>query len=77
MAAGVPVIAHNIPGNKFILHNETGLKFNTVDELSNCLKTVFVDESLRAKIGQKARSYIEENHSFHMEKDFYRTVLLL
>ena len=76
MAAGVPVIAHSIPGNNFIVHNETGLKFNTVDELANCLKTLFANRNSRAEIGKKARSYIQTNHSFDMEKDFYRKLLL-
>ena len=74
MASGVPVIARNIPGNSFI-DDQCGLKFDTIDEMSEKIRLIFDDNQLRDQLGQNARSYIDKHHSFENECELYRKLI--
>ena len=74
MASGVPVIARSIPGNSFI-DDQCGLKFDTIDELSEKIRLIFADNQLRDQLGQNARLYIGRHHSFENERDIYRKLI--
>ena len=72
MSYGVPVLAHDIPGNSFIVDEKTGLKFSSEDEFATKLATLLQSEKRRDEIGMNAYFYIKENHSTDNEGDFYR-----
>ena len=71
MAAGVPVIARDIPGNA-IVTDDCGLKFENVDELAKRIQTLYHDGELRQLLGNNAREYIKKHHALEIERDFYR-----
>ena len=72
MSYGVPVLAHNIPGNSFIVDEKTGLKFLSEAEFTTRLEKLLQNEKRRDEIGMNAYFYIKENHSTENEGDFYR-----
>ena len=74
MAAGVPVLARDIPGNNFILDGTNGFKFSTRDDFSRQLQTLLRDEFLRNKIAENAYSHVEKYHSVENEKQLYLNV---
>jgi hypothetical protein len=60
MASGVPVVAENRWGWKeMIRHGETGLLWNTPDELVDCVQVLGRDEALRLRIARQARQSLE------------------
>lgn len=64
MAAGLPVIATNIDGNKeLITHNENGLLFQdgAVEELARHIECLSRDVELRDKLGGNGRRFILEH----------------
>lgn len=66
MAAGIPVIASNIPGCRNLVDGKTtGLLFqsgNTYD-LAESLKRLSIDSKLRNNLSRKGQQYIKENFS--------------
>ncbi len=74
MAANVPVVASNIPGNKELInHGETGLLFNpyNMDELVERITYIMDNKEETALMIKKARKRIEEQHSnFRMFKEY-------
>ena len=47
----------------FIQHNHNGVLINSIDDLSNTIKTLENTPNKRVEIGNNARSHILENHS--------------
>jgi len=67
MAVGLPVIASDIGGTREIIREgETGFIFEPghVTELRRTIRQYADDEQLLADLGQNAREYIRENHSW-------------
>lgn len=57
MAAGIPCIASDIPGNRSLLkHRENGLLFSLADEqgLAGCIKELIGNHSFAQRIGEQA-----------------------
>ena len=63
MAAGVPVIATDIPGTReLVSHGETGLLFEPDDELglASALRSISLDASLRERLGAQGQKSLNE-----------------
>lgn len=61
MAAGLPVIASNIPGVREIVdHGATGLLFDdgAIVPLARCIETLSADQALRRRLGEGGRDRI-------------------
>lgn len=74
MAAGVPVVASNIPGcTDLITHDKTGLLFelDNVEALVGCL-TRCMDQDVQTRLGKSARQFILENFSAASMADQYQ-----
>jgi glycosyltransferase involved in cell wall biosynthesis len=66
MAAGLPLVATDIPGcREAVLNNITGLLVppRNPQALAAALKTLIEDPSLRARMGQAGRKRAEQNFS--------------
>lgn len=64
MAAGLPVIATNVVGNRdLVQEGENGYLAHTPDEFVGHLKALLGDADLRAKLGQQARSFAQDRYS--------------
>jgi glycosyltransferase involved in cell wall biosynthesis len=77
MAAGLPVVASDIPGNHDVVtHGHNGLLFSpgSVDQLADRLSTLATDEPLRARLAANARETIESTYG--LEKIRIRYVAL-
>lgn len=64
MAASLPIIATDIPGNnELITHEQTGLLVPSGDAnaLSEAVSRLMNDRELSARLGSAARSYVEAN----------------
>jgi len=64
MAAGIPVLATDIPENRDLIENEkTGILFpvNDTDSLVKAIEILIADESLRKKLGQNAQQKTKLN----------------
>ena len=72
MSYGVPVLAHDIPGNSFIVDEKTGLKFSSETQFAAKLEMLLKNEKRRDEIGMNAYFYIKEKHSTEKEGYFYR-----
>ena len=81
MACGLPVIGTNVPGiRKLIDHRKTGyLCGKSSDEIRGAVEQVVGDGELRARMGQNARKFVEENFSLdrivEMEKNVMSELL--
>jgi len=65
-AAGVPIIASNIPGNnEFVIHKQNGLLFDikNPEDLVKSIKIIFNDKTLAHKLGKKASENALENYN--------------
>ncbi len=61
MAAGLPVIASDIPGvSEIVEHGHTGLLFDDGDmvQLARCIETLSVDQALQRRLGEEGRNRI-------------------
>ena len=69
MGTGLPIIASTVGGIPDMLQNEqSALLINpTVDDLTDAMKKLYEDESLRKKIGRKA---LEKSTRFSSEQMF-------
>ncbi len=68
MAAGLPVLSTNVGGVPDIVkHGQTGLLTDPEDEtlMTALLIELVNDSEFRRKLGQRARTYVEENHSLN------------
>jgi glycosyltransferase involved in cell wall biosynthesis/Ser/Thr protein kinase RdoA (MazF antagonist) len=74
MAAGLPVVVSQIPGNVDVIeHEKNGLLF-TVDDpysLADSLLTVLTQADLREQLGQQARQRVENDFSLNYVADRY------
>lgn len=75
MAAGVPVAASDIIGNRDIIrHGKTGLLFPP-DDLIACVEAVaelLEHRELRETIGRQAREYVREHHDYQKALQQYQ-----
>lgn len=66
MAAGLPVVATDIPGNRsLVTHEQTGLLVAPHDPrgISTAIARLFEQPGLRAQLGSRARQLVQENYS--------------
>ncbi len=64
MVAGTPVIGYNNGGTKETIENHvTGLLYNTVDELADCMKTIIRDKNLTNKLTENAQKFALQKFS--------------
>jgi len=62
-AAGLPIIASNIPGNdEFIEHKKNGLLFNisSPDELKRCIMELVENKRIATEYGESAKKYFDD-----------------
>jgi glycosyltransferase involved in cell wall biosynthesis len=72
MAAGRPVLASDIPGNRALVEHEvTGLRFATDEELVAAALRLARDGDLRARLGERGRARIERDFPPAREIDGY------
>ena len=72
MSFGVPVIARNIPGNRFITHDKTGFLFDTENEFSILMNILLRNKDKWCEISTNSHQYIQSQHNEKEEHDFYR-----
>jgi glycosyltransferase involved in cell wall biosynthesis len=68
MASGLPVVATNVGGVPGIVrHGQTGflLEPDDLEGLVAAIVELVKNSELRTTMGQRARTYVEENHSLH------------
>ena len=70
MSLGIPVIARNIPGNRFIKSGETGLLFDDPEDFSNNLRKL-ENGVLWETLSKQAKTYIKNEHSEKIENETY------
>jgi glycosyltransferase involved in cell wall biosynthesis len=82
MAAGLPVVATDIPGNReLVVPHETGLLVKVGDRanLARKIQTLLNDPALAARLGAAGRERIERDFSVEQmvarHADFYRSLL--
>lgn len=74
MALGKPVICLNLGGPAAQVIEQTGIKINvqypqqTILELSKAIRTLKEDESLRNKMGTRARKHVAENFAWRNKR---------
>lgn len=79
MASGKPVIASNIPGpSDVIKHGYNGFLFEkaNINELSQYIKLLIEDDTLRDKLGKNARKTVEEGYTFEKVAEMYETLFM-
>jgi len=77
MAAGLPVIAFNIPNlNEIVTHNKVGLLAvpHDINDLANKIRTLIENEELRKKFGQNARKKVLETYDWNVISQRYITI---
>jgi glycosyltransferase involved in cell wall biosynthesis len=68
MACGLPVAASRVGGvPEIVRHGKTGFLFqpDDLEGFASALAELMKTPGLRAEMGQRARTFIEENHSLH------------
>ena len=74
MAAGVPIIASDIPGcNDLIHNNKTGLLFEVDNHrmLAGVIRKIAASQELRTALAANANMYVNENYSANrMAKEY-------
>jgi len=68
MASGLPVVATNVGGvPEIVQHGQTGflVEPGDLEGLTWAVAELVKNAGLRPKMGQRARAYVEENHSLH------------
>ncbi len=64
MAAGIPVLVSDIPGNRDVVsHGEQGFLYRDGTEFLLLAEHLMQDETLRTKLGEEGRKYVQANHS--------------
>jgi glycosyltransferase involved in cell wall biosynthesis len=74
MAAGLPVVATNVVGNRdLVQHGRTGWLASSEDEFVEGIETLARDPALRISWGTAGREYVRERHSTNsMMRHLYR-----
>lgn len=82
MAAGLPIVASDIPGNRdLVVEGETGYFFPVGDrgEFSRCLHRVLSDDALAKRLGEQGAKRMREEFSIEQmisrHADLYRKLL--
>jgi glycosyltransferase involved in cell wall biosynthesis len=78
MSVGLPVVVSDIPGNRQLVNQDVhGFLAPVKDEeaLAACLRRLFADASLRARMGREARRRIVENYSTDHVAQRYESLL--
>ncbi len=82
MASGIPIVASDIDGYRFVLENEReGFLVKPKDPDSLAEKIIFLlkNEDLRKKMGEKGRKKVEEKFSWtkiaNMVEDYYYEIM--
>ncbi|MCF6094148.1 glycosyltransferase family 4 protein [Microaerobacter geothermalis] len=64
MAAGLPVLASDIPGNRsLVVHGGTGYLYQNEDEFYQLAERLILDPELRKSMGNKGRERMNQLHS--------------
>src|SRR5437667_5274432 len=73
MAAGVPVVATDVGGNRELLENERGLLVPPCnpEALAAGLRQMLLNHNLRVKLAAKARQYAEKNFTLKRMQTCY------
>jgi glycosyltransferase involved in cell wall biosynthesis/Ser/Thr protein kinase RdoA (MazF antagonist) len=74
MAAGLPAVVSDIPGNVDVIqHEQNGLRFRVNDpqNLAECLAMLLDSDELRLRLGQAARRTVEERFSLDSISERY------
>jgi len=77
MAAGLPVVAFNIPNlNEIVTHNKVGLLAvpHDINDLANKISILIENEELRKKFGQNARKKVLETYDWNVISQRYITI---
>lgn len=75
LACGTPVVARNVAAVPYVTpHNQTGLLFNTNDELFTHVSTLLKNPTLRQQFGQQGQQHIAAN--FTWEKSIEKLLKL-
>jgi glycosyltransferase involved in cell wall biosynthesis len=75
MALGRAVLVADIPGNRALVEHEvTGLRYRSTDELEMAARRLARDPTLRARLGGRARIYVEHEFPPSLEIDRYLAV---
>lgn len=65
LAAGTPVVARNVGSIPFVApHGEVSLLFNTPEELSQHIRTLLADKSLRERFGTAGAKRVRQNFTW-------------
>ena len=76
MSFGLPTVATNVGMTpRIIQHMQNGLLVKTDEEWVEALETLINDAQLRRKLGEAARTSVEENYSRHVIKSQYISIL--
>ncbi len=78
MAANVPCIATNIPGNnELVIHEQTGLlvEEQSPEKLGEAIVRMLSDEQLAKKLAANAFENVAKNYSWQVEKDLWIKLL--
>jgi glycosyltransferase involved in cell wall biosynthesis len=82
MSCGLPVVATKVGGvPDIVCQGETGFLAEADDDsfMTESLLRLVGDENLRARMGCRARDYVQANHSLqklpHLLADTYETVI--
>lgn len=68
MSYGVPVLASNNAGNRYIIHHQqTGLLYDDEEEFLDYARAIINNKEQRQQVGQWAQKYIAEHHSSQYE----------
>lgn len=72
MAAGKPIVASDIEGNRsIVIDGITGLLYRTDEELRTKVGSLLADLSLRTRFGEAGRRLVQEQFSLQREADLY------
>ena len=80
MAAGVPVVATNVPGVRDVVeHGKTGLLVPVAspNALARAIERIATDEPLRARLIDQARREVAERYAWDRVLTMYRSLLRL
>ncbi|MFO7525406.1 MAG: glycosyltransferase [Ignavibacteriaceae bacterium] len=72
MGCGNAIVATDVGDTKMFINENNGIliKLNA-DELVNAIETLYLDDELRAKMGDYAYKYVRENHTVEKMAEYY------
>jgi len=71
MAAGLPIVAFDVPAHREILTSEDGMLYRTRAELANSVGRLINDPELRARLGRSARQEARSRFSIEAAANAY------